>query len=267
MEEDESTVGKSKITSIPANYVSLAQLQERWIKEKERKEREKIEQEQLQKEKERLQKEKERVAHEKNEQERLQKQKQQQEKSDKEFRKRKPKRQNRSREVQQGKDEQRPEAVLSITTAEVGKNGTNNGSLKAKKKTLDPWKKKKNPRGVDKEYIAAGTHEPPATSTAREDRRKPQRLNEGASKDSTLGVEGNFNRLSLNHSDRRHNDGYRKYSSSFKGGYSPRQFAGNERVWNTGDRTPVSMMWVKKGRVADTDGDACETRSLNKIEN
>ncbi|XWS25499.1 hypothetical protein CRYUN_Cryun27aG0073300 [Craigia yunnanensis] len=52
MEESEKINGKKKLPSIPSNYVTLLQLQERWIKEKERKQKEKEEKEEPQQEQE-----------------------------------------------------------------------------------------------------------------------------------------------------------------------------------------------------------------------
>ncbi|XVF36436.1 hypothetical protein REPUB_Repub19eG0058300 [Reevesia pubescens] len=45
MEESEKINGKKKLPSIPSNYVTLLQLQERWVKEQERKQKEKEEKE------------------------------------------------------------------------------------------------------------------------------------------------------------------------------------------------------------------------------
>ncbi|KAK9946382.1 hypothetical protein M0R45_011850 [Rubus argutus] len=74
MEESEGNKN-NRPSSLPANYVTLLQLKERWLKEKEREQREKEEQEQKKEEEERLQREKEERERAQKEEEELRQQK------------------------------------------------------------------------------------------------------------------------------------------------------------------------------------------------
>ncbi|XP_022766446.1 cilia- and flagella-associated protein 251-like [Durio zibethinus] len=141
MEESEKIIGKKKLPSIPSNYVTLLQLQERWIKEQERKRKEK-EKEEPQQQEEKETKVEERVNDEVAG--RGSREKGYFRRYDRDNGKR----------VAEKREEEGTAATFTVNKNEDAEKGKNGGELKnEKKKEKKQWKKKKKNKKEEKARV------------------------------------------------------------------------------------------------------------------